>query len=142
MSSSTAAPRLSPELRASIYHFAVFGTTGVSSVYFGIWLTNRGIGADEIGIINAAPLLAMLAVNVLVGRIADRAKDWRGVIIALSLIAGAVPIGLFFVSGFWGILLIWVLAWLFVGAFALVGALCEVLSLKLQPARTRWRPTS
>lgn len=118
MSSSIAAPRLSPELRAAIYHFAVFGSTGVSSVYFGLWLTNRGIGPDEIGIINAAPLLAMLAINVLVGRIADRAKDWRGVIITLSLIAGVVPIGLFFVSGFWGILGIWVLS--VMPAFALV----------------------
>jgi len=118
MSSSTVAPRVSPELRAAIYHFAVFGSTGVSSVYFGIWLANRGIGPDEIGIINAAPLLLMLLLNQLVGRIADRMPDWRGVIIVLSLIAGAVPIGLFFVSGFWGILLVWVLS--IMPAFALV----------------------
>ncbi len=109
-SPSTAALRVSPELRAAIYHFAVFGSTGVSSVYFGIWLTNRGISPDEIGIINAAPLLLMLLVNQLVGRIADRMPDWRGVIIALSLIAGVVPIGLFFVSGFWGVLLVWTLS--------------------------------
>ena len=107
---SSTARRVSPELRAAVYHFAVFGTTGVSSVYFGVWLANRGIGPDEIGIINAAPLLLMLLVNQLVGRIADRMPDWRGVIIVLSLIAGAVPIGLFFVSGFWGVLLIYALS--------------------------------
>ena len=99
----------SPELRASIYHFMVFASTGVSSVYFAIWLSNRGITPDETGIITAVPVLAMLAINVFVGRIADKAKDWRSVIIILSLIAGAVPIGLFFVSGFWGILLLWTL---------------------------------
>ncbi len=71
-SPSLAAPRVSPELRAAIYHFAVFGSTGVASVYFGIWLTNRGITADEIGVINAAPVLGMLAVNVMIGRLADR----------------------------------------------------------------------
>ncbi len=102
MSSPETRPRFSPELRAAIYHFSVFGPNGIISVYFGIWLVNRGIGPDEIGIINAAPILAMLAINTLVGRIADRASDWRGVIIVLSLIAGAIPIGLFFVSGFWG----------------------------------------
>lgn len=118
MPSPVTAPRLSPELRAAIYHFSVFGTNGAISVYFGIWLVNRGIGPDEIGVINAAPVLLMLALNVFVGRIADRASDWRGVIIALSLIAGAVPIGLFFVSGFWGILLIWTLC--IMPAFALV----------------------
>jgi MFS transporter, PPP family, 3-phenylpropionic acid transporter len=99
----------SPELRASIYHFMVFASTGVSSVYFAIWLSNRGITPDETGIITAVPVLVMLAINVLVGRIADKANDWRSVIIILSLIAGAVPIGLFFVSGFWGILLLWTL---------------------------------
>jgi PPP family 3-phenylpropionic acid transporter len=60
----------------------------------------------------------MLAVNIIVGRIADRASDWRGVIVALSLLAGSVPLGLFFVSGFWGILLVWTLA--IMPAFALV----------------------
>ena len=110
MSSATPVPRFSPELRAAIYHFTVFGTNGAISVYFGVWLTTRGIQPNEIGIINAAPVLLMLAINQLVGRIADRASDWRGVIMALSLIAGAIPIGLFFVSGFWGILLIWALS--------------------------------
>ncbi len=116
--SSTDQPRFSPELRAALYHFTVFGSTGVASVYFAIWLSNHGISADEIGIVNAAPVLLMLAVNILVGRIADRARDWRGVIIVLSLLAGAVPLGLLFVSGFWGILLVWTLA--IMPAFALV----------------------
>lgn len=118
MPSSSAAPRVSPELRAALFHFTVFGTNGVASVYFGIWLANRGISPDEIGIINAAPLILMLLVNQFVGRIADRAPDWRGVIIVLSLIAGVVPIGLFFLSGFWGILLVWALS--ISAAFSLV----------------------
>ena len=78
MSPSTDQPRFSPEMRAALYHFTVFGSTGVASVYFAIWLAGHGIRPDEIGIINAAPVLLMLAVNVLVGRIADRASDWRG----------------------------------------------------------------
>jgi PPP family 3-phenylpropionic acid transporter len=110
MASSDKALGFSPEVRAGIYHFTVFAATGVASAYFGIWLADRGISADEIGLINAAPVLAMLAINVLVGRLADKASDWKQVIIIMSLIAGAVPIGLWFVSGFWGILLIWTLA--------------------------------
>lgn len=112
MSALAATSRFSPELRASLYHFTVFITNGAVSVYFGIWLANRGISADEIGIINAAPVLGMLALNMLVGRLADRARDWRSAIVVLSLIAGAVPFGLFFVSGFWGILMVWTLAML------------------------------
>lgn len=100
---------LSPELRAAVFHFTVFAPVGVASVYFGIWLSQRGISPGEIGIINALPVLVMLATNVLVGRLADKASDWRHAIIILALIAGAAPIGLFFVSGFWGILLVWTL---------------------------------
>ena len=47
---------------------------------------------------------------VVVGRIADRAKDWRSVIVIGSLVAGVIPVGLFFVNEFWGILLVWTLA--------------------------------
>ena len=104
------APGLSAEVRAGLFHFTVFASVGVASAYFGIWLANRGITADEIGIINAAPVLVMLAINVFVGRLADKASDWRQVIIILALLAGAVPIGLWFVDGFWGILLVWTLA--------------------------------
>ena len=83
--------------------------TAVASVYFAIWLSNRGIPADEIGLINAAPVLCMMLINLFIGRLADKASDWKHAIVILALIAGAVPIGLFFVSGFWGILLIWTL---------------------------------
>lgn len=109
MSHSLETKAPSPEFRASLYHFMVFASTGVSSVYFAIWLSNRGISPDETGIITALPVLMMLAVNVFIGRLADKASDWRQVIIVLSLIAGVIPIGMFFVSGFWGILLVWTL---------------------------------
>jgi PPP family 3-phenylpropionic acid transporter len=112
------APGVSPEVRAGLFHFAVFGSTGIASAYFGIWLANKGISADEIGVINALPVLLMLGINVLVGRLADKASDWRQVIIVLSLIAGLVPIGLFFVDGFWGIMLVW--AACVIPAFSLV----------------------
>ena len=79
---------LTPEFRAGLFHFTVFASTGVASAYFGIWLINRGITPDEIGIINAAPVLAMLAINVLVGRLADKASDWRQAIAVLALLAG------------------------------------------------------
>jgi PPP family 3-phenylpropionic acid transporter len=110
MASTDKALGFSPEVRAGIFHFTVFAATGVASAYFGIWLINRGISPDEIGIINAAPVLLMLAINTLIGRLADKARDWKQVIVILSLIAGVVPIGLWFVSGFWGILLVWTLA--------------------------------
>lgn len=123
----------SPELRASLYHFMVFASTGVSSVYFSIWLSNRGITPDETGIITALPVLLMLGINVLVGRLADKASDWRQVIIILSLIAGVIPIGMFFVSGFWGILAVWTLC--VVPAVALVPVI-DAATLRMTQRRS------
>lgn len=96
-----------PELRASLFQFTVYLPGAVSAVFLGIWLSENGLPADQIGLINSLPVLGLLALNMIIGRLADRAKDWRSVIVVLSLLAGAVPIGLFFVNEFWGILLVW-----------------------------------
>lgn len=96
-----------PEVRASIYQFTVYLPGAVSSVFLGIWLSEHGLPADQIGLINSIPMLCLLAVNMLVGRIADQAKDWRSVIIILSLLAAAAAVGLFFVTEFWGLVLVW-----------------------------------
>jgi MFS transporter, PPP family, 3-phenylpropionic acid transporter len=97
----------SPELRASIFHFTVFGSGAVASVYLGIWLSQKGIHPDQIGLISALPVFGLLLLNLYIGRLADRAGDWRTVIVILSLLGAAFPIGLFFVDEFWGILLVW-----------------------------------
>jgi MFS transporter, PPP family, 3-phenylpropionic acid transporter len=107
---SSALSRLgSPELRASIYQFMVYVPGGVASVFLGIWLSEHGIPADQIGIINALPTFCLLLLNIIVGRIADRADDWRSALIVISLASALAPLPLYFVSEFWGILLVWAL---------------------------------
>ena len=100
----------SPESRTTAFYFTQFMASGAAVTIFPIWLAAKGITPDQIGIINALPMLLMLLLNVIVGRIADRASDWRSVIIIGCLLSAAIPIGLFFVNEFWGVLLIWTLA--------------------------------
>lgn len=106
----------SPEIRASVFHFTVFGTGAVASVYLGIWLTLKGIHPDQIGVISAVPVFGLLVLNLFIGRLADKAGDWRTVILILSLLGAAFPIGLFFVNEFWGILLVWAFCTMSAGA--------------------------
>jgi len=101
---------MSSELRATAFYFTFFMSNAAAAVYAGIWLQQEGMSPEQIGIINAVPVLAMLVLNPLVGRLADRAGDWRQVIIAGAVAAAVVPFGLFFVNGFWGILAVWALA--------------------------------
>lgn len=108
---SDATPRwLTPELRTTFYYSLAFTTAGAATVYGGIWFTQKGLDAGQIGIINALPVFIMLVLNMVVGRIADRASDWRQVIVIGSLLAGIIPFALFFVHDFWGILIVWTLA--------------------------------
>lgn len=98
-----------PELRATLYQFTVYIPGGVASVFFGIWLSDHGIPADQIGLINALPTLCLLLLNIIVGRIADKADDWRTALIVISMVSALAPLPLYFVSEFWGILTIWAL---------------------------------
>ena len=116
MSSTGRAQAFSPELRASIFHSTVFGSTGVVSAYFAIWLSGKGITPDQIGIINAVPVLVLMLASMLIGRLADKASDWRVMITWLAVIAGAASLGFLFVSEFWGALLVFTLCYTPAGA--------------------------
>jgi len=108
--STSLASHVSPELRTAVFFFTQFMTGGAATVFAGIWFSGEGLSSEEIGLINAVPVLTMLVLNLVVGRIADRADDWRQVIMIGAVAAGIFPFGLFFVNEFWGILLFWTLA--------------------------------
>ncbi|HVY50832.1 MAG TPA: MFS transporter [Devosia sp.] len=116
MTTASRVERFTPELRASLFHFTVFGSTGAGSAYLAIWMSGKGLSSEQIGVVNALPVLLMLGVNLLVGRLADKASDWRVAIIILALISGAASLGFFLVSEFWGLLLVYTLASLPSGA--------------------------
>src|SRR4051794_7859523 len=96
--------RLTAESRTSAFYFTYFMGPGAAVMFLPIWLSEQGITTEQIGVINAVPVFVILALNLIIGRVADRAKDWRQVIVVGALIAGIVPVGLFFVNEFWGIL--------------------------------------
>jgi PPP family 3-phenylpropionic acid transporter len=122
----------SPEFRVAAYYFTIYMTAGVATAYAGIWFANQGIEASQVGIINALPIFIMLVLNLVVGRIADRASDWRQVIVVGSVLAGVIPIALFFVSDFWGILIVWTLAALPVAS---VGPVLDAATMRLTRRR-------
>ncbi len=94
-----------PEMRTGLYYAAMFLPAGVSTLLLPIWLDGRGIGEEQISIVSATPIMIMIGLNLFVGRIADRAKDWRSVIVAGSLVSAVVSLGFVFIDEFWGVLL-------------------------------------
>lgn len=98
---------LSPPQRVSAYYLTMFMSGGVATVYGGIWFSQQGLSPGQIGLVNSAPTLVLLMINLFVGRIADRAQDWRQVIVLLAFASALMPFGLFFSTGFWSILIFW-----------------------------------
>lgn len=102
--------KLSPETRVSSFYFFQSMSVGTVNAFAGIWLSTRGLDEQQIGLIYAAPIMVLLVISLTLGRIADRASDWRQVIVIGAIASGIFPLGLFFVTGFWGILFFWTLA--------------------------------
>ncbi|MGV3490643.1 MAG: MFS transporter [Devosia sp.] len=125
---AVAEPRLTPEFKATIYYFIQFMGGAVITVYSGIWFASQGLTPDQIGIVNAAPVVIILLLNIVVGRIADRAPDWKQVIVIGGVIAGLTPFGLFVVHDFWGILVVWILVNLPAG---LIGPVTDAATLRM-----------
>ncbi|MEO5806927.1 MFS transporter [Devosia sp.] len=120
--------RMSAELRTTIFYISFFMGGGAAVTFLPIWLTEKGITPDQIGIINALPIFLILASNLLVGRVADRASDWRQVIVIGVWLAAVIAFGLLFVNEFWGIMLVWALCALPAGA---VGPVIDAATMRM-----------
>ncbi|MGJ8584282.1 MAG: MFS transporter [Marinosulfonomonas sp.] len=101
---------MSPNLRVTQFFFAQSLSVGLANSFAGIWFGDQGLTPGQIGVINAAPVVLLLLTTLFVGRLADRAADWRQVIIIGAAASAVFPIGLFWAQEFVPILLFWTLA--------------------------------
>lgn len=93
-----------PSLRIVFYYVAMFGTVGVLGPFLPVWLEDRSLAPEEIGLIMAALSWTRVAVNPLAAHVAD--TTGRRKRLALLAAAGAcVGLGLATGAyGFWAIL--------------------------------------
>jgi MFS transporter, PPP family, 3-phenylpropionic acid transporter len=95
----------SPIARFSLFSAASNLVIGVQIAFWPLWLTARGLTALEIGILAGAALWIRLAVNPLVGVLAD-SGDVRRIMLALAA-GGLIGYALFIPAyGLWPLLLI------------------------------------
>ncbi|WP_412051577.1 MULTISPECIES: MFS transporter [unclassified Hoeflea] len=117
-----------PKFAATRYYASAFLAPAVVVTYLPIWLNERGISDAEIGLINTVPMLGTLLFSIFVGRLADRASDWKQAIILGTGLAAAFSLLLGLADGFWLILLIWTLATM---PASLVGPVADAATLRL-----------
>ncbi|MBU1325517.1 MAG: MFS transporter [Alphaproteobacteria bacterium] len=116
------------KLRLSLGYVLLFGVTGVSLPYAGLWMKDRGLSGAEIGVLLAVPMLARLITGPVLAVWADGFVRRRTPIACLAAAAAAGYGGALFVDGFGP----WMVCW-FVGATAAAALLplSDVLTLRL-----------
>lgn len=99
-----------PQNRIILFFFAQSMSVGLANSFAGVWFSSQGLSEAQIGLINSAPIAVLVLISLFVGRRADRARDWRNVIIFGAIASFVFPLGLFAAQGFVGTLVFWTLA--------------------------------
>jgi len=99
-----------PQHRAAIttrlgaFYAASFLVVGIQTPFWPVWLSGRGLDAQEIAALFAAGIWAKVAATPLIGAAADRLGNRRVVMTALAAVACLAYAALWPKWGFWGLL--------------------------------------
>jgi MFS transporter, PPP family, 3-phenylpropionic acid transporter len=120
--------------RLAALYAAMFVVAGIALPFFPVWLKAKGLDAQLIGLVLAAPMLARIVATPIAARIADRRDALRGAIMATAAVsvAGYLLVGL--AEGPLAILAAYALASF---AFTPLMPLAETYALKGLAARGR-----
>ncbi|MEE9321595.1 MAG: MFS transporter [Granulosicoccus sp.] len=98
-----------PEQRLALYYAVLFATIGSVGPFFALWLNHKGIDAAMIGVIAAAPSVAMVMTTMHIGAWADRLADWRTAVLLSNWSIFLINCLLLVSNNAWFILVIWTL---------------------------------
>ena len=93
-------------LRLSAFYGALFLILGIHLPFLPVWLYARGLSAEEIAFVTAAPLVLRVFVTPATAIFADRTGRHRSLVNILALIALLLALLLSQMQGFWGLLLL------------------------------------
>ena len=119
---------MQPSVRLALHYVLLFGVTGVSLPFAGLWLKHLGLNGAEIGTLLAVPMLARFLTGPMIAVWADGFATRRAPIAILGWVAMAGYGAAALVEGY----VLWTLCW-FVAATATsaIIPLIDVLSLRV-----------
>jgi PPP family 3-phenylpropionic acid transporter len=90
--------------RLGAFYATSFLVVGIQSPFWPVWLSGRGLDAQEIAILFAAAIWAKVIATPLIGGLTDRLGWRRGIMVALAAIACIAYAMLWPAWGFWPLL--------------------------------------
>jgi PPP family 3-phenylpropionic acid transporter len=119
-------PRLGLGIRLATFHASLSTVSGVQTPLWPLFLAWRGLGPVEIGLILSAAYVVKIVSNPIAGNISDRLGDRRLPLLVLAGTALAAYLLFSFVTGFWPLLAVTLVA---AGAFTALTPLGDNLTL-------------
>jgi PPP family 3-phenylpropionic acid transporter len=117
-----------PTTRTSAFFFVFMMPSAVANLGLSLWLAALGMNQERIGVINAAPLVAVVALGLFVGRLADRWANWRGVILICCGITALTPLLLVATRADWDVAMVWTLVML---PFYAMGPVADAAAIRV-----------
>ncbi|MCW5753024.1 MAG: MFS transporter, partial [Alphaproteobacteria bacterium] len=108
------AGRLSPRLRISFFYGAYFAMSGIHLPFWPVWLSARGVGPGELGLMLGVAAWARVLASPLVGNLADLSGERRRPAIWCAGASLLVAAQFLWAEGFWPFLalsILFGLAW-------------------------------
>lgn len=90
--------------RFAFFYGALFFAAGVQLPFWPLWLSGRGLSAEEVGFLLAAGTWARVAVAPLFGELADRSQRLRSLLLFCSFTSIAAFLMMPLSQGFWSLL--------------------------------------
>jgi PPP family 3-phenylpropionic acid transporter len=119
-------PSPSPGFRLSVFYGLIFAVVGISLPFWPVWLANRGLDADQIGLVLGIAMATKVVAVPIWTQVADRRGTRKALIVLLSAGTLAVYVGYVPAHGFAPLL---ALAMLASACFSSVMPLTEVVTL-------------
>lgn len=113
--------------RLALFYSALFVAIGIQLPFFPLWLEAKGLDAQMIGFVLAAPMVVRIFAIPVATRLADRHQTLRGALVAACAVATAGNLALGFTEGGLSILIVFSLASV---AFTPVMPLAEAYALR------------
>ncbi|MGZ9810283.1 MFS transporter [Pseudoroseicyclus sp. H15] len=98
-----------PYARLSGYYFSLMTVSAVATPLLAIYLDGKGLTESQIAQVNALPLAVMLTINLVIGRLADRAQRWKLTILCGTGLGFLAPMLLPAAESWLALALVWVL---------------------------------
>jgi PPP family 3-phenylpropionic acid transporter len=89
-----------------LLYVLMYAAFGVASPFWPRFFETRGMAPEQIGLLLGLGTMVRLLAGPVAARIADRLQRLRGVLAAVTALAGCLACGLLWVGGFWIILIV------------------------------------